>query len=164
MIWLAMRSEREPDYRRLTVEARLLNSSWQMKKIGFVIIVVLGLGFGCSSREEREAKENLPVAIDKAQVDITQSDNYFQSTQRTNWHCILLAKSNPREDDSTKWERLKSMSGKTVQITDRGNVLGTGKVVGLIESQGSHIGVSISFPSPESAEEVYKKLGFRERK
>jgi hypothetical protein len=132
-----------------------------MKRIRFLILIVLSLA-GCSGREGGAAKE--PLLIDKTQIDIAQSDNYFQSAQRTNWHCILLAKGGARKADSARWERLISMFGKAVQITDRGSVLGTGRITGVLESQGSHVGLSISFPSPESAEEVYKKLGFRERK
>lgn len=130
-------------------------------QIGFAIIAGFAL-LGCSARNDQNAK-NEPLSIDRTQIDLSESDPYsWPLSQRTNWHCTLLAKTGP-EDDEVRWKRLNAMHGKLVKITDGREILATGQIAAVTSSQGRYLGPAIALPSLEVAEELYRKLGFRER-
>jgi len=135
-----------------------------MKQIKLAIIAALTL-VGCSSKDDQDAK-NQPLSIDRAQIDLSASDPYlYPPSERTNWHCTLLVKvKTGPEDDDVRWKRLRAIHGKPVRITVGREILATGQIAGVSESQGKYLGPIIALPSSEVAEELYRKLGFRERK
>ena len=134
-----------------------------MKQLVFTIVIAFTM-VACSSREEREAK-NQPVSIDKSQIDLAASDPFHIYPPRvsTNWNCTLLAKTGP-EDDDVRWKRTKTMCGKPMQITDGREILATGQIVALTTSQDRYMGPVIAFQSLEAAQELYNKLGYRQPK
>jgi len=124
----------------------------RMVGIGTAVIAAVVL-LGCSGNE-RDAKHQ-PISFDKTEIDLTQSDPYsWPLSQRTNWHITLLAKIGP-EDEAVRWNRLKTMQGKPAKITDRGEVLASGHVAGVTESQGRYLGPIVAFPSSEVADELF---------
>src|SRR6266852_2050399 len=107
----------------------------RMKQIGFGIILV-SLLMACirdfiheisvSSREVPPARSE-PLSIDKAQIDLAASDP-SGIPPSTNWFCYLRVKTDYDQDHL----RLLHMIGKTVQITDHGQVLGNGKISSVL--------------------------------
>jgi hypothetical protein len=133
-----------------------------MKRTGLAIMAALAL-VGCSPGGDQNAK-NQPISIDRTEIDLNESNPYlYPPSERTNWHCTLLVKTN-REDDDVRWKRVQSMHGKPVTITDGQKILATGRIVALSHSQEKYLGPVIAFPSVEVAEELYRNLGLPERK
>src|SRR5262249_33582642 len=115
-----------------------------MRQIGLAIILTLAW-VSCSPRNDQKQ----PLFIDKTQIDLPQSDPYsYPPSQRTKWHCTLLSKAGP-EDENALWKRIKAMQGQPVNITDGREVLASGEVIAIIESQGKYLGPVIAFPTAE---------------
>jgi hypothetical protein len=132
------------------------NKENKMKQIHLSIMLLLTLT-ACSQRVDPEAK-NQPVMIDKAQIDIASSTDIsaLAPVPSTNWFCMLLGKTDADEG------KLLALVGRTAQVTDGQEVLGSGRIMGaLLEAGGKKAGLRIAFESPEAAGKLYTKLGIR---
>lgn len=127
-----------------------------MNQIAFTIILVLAL-MGCSPRDDRDAR-NDPITIDKAQIDVAESQKYFPSATRT--HLFVLTNISSQNDEAN-WKRVKALTHRPVRITDGREVLATGQIASIRD--GKTEGLNIAFQSPEALEVLEKKLGFTNR-
>jgi len=96
--------------------------------------------------------------IDKAQIDIASSSDIgaLAPIPSTNWFCMLIGKTEADKD------KLMALVGRTAQVTDGHEVLGSGWIMGaLLEAGGKKAGLRIAFESPEAAGKLYTKLGIR---
>lgn len=110
----------------------------------------------CSPPDEQQPEK--PVRIDKAQIDIAEMNTMAKdSPSGTNWFC-LLAKPKP-EDESQIFKRTQRLQGRRIYITDGREVLGTGRIKGILAMEGKFAGLDVVFPTPQIKDDLEKKLG-----
>jgi hypothetical protein len=129
-----------------------------MKHLGVAVILVFTL-VACSPQQDQDAK-NDPISIDKAQIDVAESDSVLNFARPGKSYRFFFLTNTAPADEVARWKHVQNMDGRTVRFMDGREVLGTGKIKGVLEGK---VGLSIAFPSPEALEDLERKLGFELR-
>jgi hypothetical protein len=129
-----------------------------MKPLGLAMILVFNL-VACSPRQDRDAK-NEPISIGKAQIDVAESDAALNFARPGISYRFFFRTNTVPANEVARWKQVQNMDGRTVRIMNGREVLGTGKLKGVLEGK---VSLSIAFPSPEALEELERKLGFELR-
>ena len=118
---------------------------------------------GCSPQRDRDAK-NQPISINKAQVDVAYSDRALNFARPGISNRFFFLTNTVPADEDARWKRVQTLHDRTVQFTDGREILGTGKIEGVLQGgPGTKEGLDIVFPSPEALEDLERKLGFELR-
>jgi hypothetical protein len=120
----------------------------------------------CSPREDPEARKQ-PLSLDKVQIDVAESDKYLNYAVPGTQTRLFVLTNMASQDDEARWQRVKALTRRPVQIKDGNEVLATGQIASLTsirgEWKGEKEGLDIDFQSPEVLETLERKLGFKRR-